>query len=93
MSDNDCLFCKIVAGEIPSQRVDEDEHTVAFMDIHPATPGHALVIPRRHSRDLSEIQPEDLQATILAAQRLAQRMLERLDADGINLLNCRGEAA
>src|SRR5579859_3836071 len=93
MSDPDCLFCKIIAGEIPSQRVDEDEHTIAFMDIHPATRGHALVIPRRHSRDLSEIEPEDLQATILAAQRLAARMMERLGADGINLLNCRGEAA
>jgi histidine triad (HIT) family protein len=91
--DPDCLFCKIIAGEIPSQRVDEDEDTVAFMDINPATRGHALVIPRRHARDLSEIEAEDLKATVLAAQRLAQRMIERLGADGINLLNSRGEAA
>ena len=50
---DDCIFCKIVAGELPSERVDEDEHTVAFMDINPWTRGHALVIPRNHSKDLS----------------------------------------
>ena len=53
--DPDCLFCKIVAGEVPSTVVDEDERTIAFMDINPATRGHALVIPREHSRDLLEV--------------------------------------
>ena len=47
MPDDDCIFCKIVAGELPAERVDEDEHTVAFMDINPWTRGHALVIPRQ----------------------------------------------
>ena len=56
MADPDCLFCKIVAGEIPSTRVDEDERTVAFMDINPATRGHLLVIPREHSADLLEVR-------------------------------------
>ena len=60
VSDPDCIFCRILAGEIPAQIVDEDERTVAFMDINPATRGHALVVPRRHSRDLLEIEPEDL---------------------------------
>ncbi len=92
MSDPDCIFCKIVAGELPSQKVDEDEHTLAFMDISPATRGHALVIPRRHSRDLLEIEPEDLEATINAAARLARRVKERLGADGVNLLNSCGSA-
>ena len=55
MSDPDCIFCKIVAGELPAQIVDEDERTVAFMDINPGTRGHLLVIPREHSRDLTEI--------------------------------------
>jgi histidine triad (HIT) family protein len=91
--DPDCIFCKIVAGELPAQIVAEDEQTVAFMDISPATHGHALVVPRRHARDLLEIDAEDLQATILAAQRLAHRVHERLGADGVNLLNSRGEAA
>lgn len=93
VSDPDCIFCKIVAGELPSRIVDEDERTLAFMDIAPATRGHALVIPRRHARDLLEIEPEDLQATIAAAQRLARRMGERLGADGVNLLNSCGPAA
>jgi histidine triad (HIT) family protein len=93
MADPDCLFCKIVAGEIPSTRVDEDERTVAFMDINPATRGHALVVPRVHSADLLDIEDEDLTATTLAARRLARRMKDVLDADGINLINACGAAA
>jgi histidine triad (HIT) family protein len=89
----DCLFCGIVEGSIPSQTIDSDEHTVAFMDIAPATPGHALVVPRRHSSDLLEIEREDLNATVLAAQRLARRMKEVLEADGVNLLNSCGAVA
>jgi histidine triad (HIT) family protein len=92
-SDPDCIFCKIVAGELPATIVDQDERTVAFMDISPATRGHALVVPRRHWRNLLEIDPEDLQATLLTAQRLGARALERLNADGINLLNSYGPAA
>ena len=93
MAEADCIFCKIVAGELPARIVDEDERTIAFMDIAPATRGHALVIPREHSRDLLTAGAEDLQATILAAQRLAGRMSERLGAEGVNLLNSCGEAA
>jgi len=93
VTDEACIFCKILAGELPAQIVDEDEHTIAFMDIAPATRGHALVIPRAHARDLLEIGPEDLSATTLAAQRLAGRARERLGADGINLLNSCGAAA
>ena len=85
--NDDCLFCKIVAGEIPAQLVDEDEDTVAFMDISPWTRGHALVIPRRHSANLYEIGEDDLARTGAAAQRLARRMKERLGCDGINLIN------
>jgi histidine triad (HIT) family protein len=93
MAEEDCIFCKIVAGEIPARIIDEDERTIAFMDIAPATRGHALVIPRAHSRDLLEVEPEDLQATAIAAQRLAARLKERLGADGVNLLNACGTAA
>jgi histidine triad (HIT) family protein len=89
----DCLFCGIVEGSIPSQTVDSDEHTVAFMDIAPATPGHALVVPRKHSADLLEIDQADLSATIAASQRLARRIKETLDADGVNLINACGAAA
>jgi histidine triad (HIT) family protein len=92
-SDPDCLFCKIVAGELPSTIVAEDERTIAFMDISPATRGHALVIPRVHVRDVHEIDPEDLKAVVVAAQRLASKALDRLGAEGVNLLNSNGAAA
>ncbi len=89
----DCIFCKIVAGEIPAQIVAEDEHTLAFMDIAPATRGHVLVIPKRHAADLWEIEPEQLDAVTRAAQRVALSVRDRLDADGVNLINsCRPEA-
>ncbi|UJA21953.1 HIT family protein [Thermoleophilia bacterium SCSIO 60948] len=90
---DDCLFCGIVAGDVPAQIVDSDEHTVAFMDINPATRGHALVVPRRHSSDLLDVDPEDLAHVSRAVKRLAERMSEMLEPDGINLLNCCGEAA
>jgi histidine triad (HIT) family protein len=93
MRDPDCLFCKIVAGELPGQIVAEDERTVAFMDINPATRGHLLVVPRNHTPNLLEADPEDLAATVRTAQRLAQRVTERLGADGVNLMNSCGPVA
>jgi histidine triad (HIT) family protein len=91
--DPDCLFCKIVAGELPSTIVAEDDRTVAFMDINPATRGHALVVPRRHAKDLLEVGEDDLAACSAAAKRLAARAMEALGADGVNLLNSCGAAA
>jgi histidine triad (HIT) family protein len=91
--DPDCIFCKILAGELPGTIVDEDERTVSFMDINPATRGHALVVPREHTEDLMTIGPEDLAACSAAAQRLARRAKDVLGADGINVLNCCGSAA
>jgi histidine triad (HIT) family protein len=93
MADPECIFCKIVAGELPATIVDEDERTIAFMDISPATRGHALVIPREHTPDLQAVSDEDLQAVALAARRLAVRAREQLGADGVNLLNSCGRAA
>ena len=93
MEDPDCIFCKIVAGDLPAQIVASDERTISFMDINPATPGHALVIPRTHTRDLSSIDPSDLQAVVLSAQRLAGLLQERLGAQGVNLLNSCGAVA
>jgi histidine triad (HIT) family protein len=93
MRDPDCIFCKIVAGELPATIVGEDERTISFMDIAPATRGHALVVPRAHSADLLSIEAEDLSAVGLAAQRLARRAKQRLAADGVNLLNACGAVA
>ena len=91
--DPDCLFCKIVAGELPATVIDEDERTLTFMDINPATRGHALVVPRAHSADLLEIDPEDLAAVARAARVQARTVKERLGADGVNLMNSCGAAA
>jgi histidine triad (HIT) family protein len=93
LSDPDCIFCKIVAGELPAQIVEEDERTVAFMDISPGTRGHLLVVPRRHVPDVIEVEPEELHAVMDTVQRMARRVLERLGADGVNVLNSRGAAA
>jgi histidine triad (HIT) family protein len=93
MAEPDCIFCKIVAGELPASIVDEDERTIAFMDISPATRGHALVIPRAHTPDLLSIDPEELAAVAVAARRLAIRIKERLSADGVNVINSCGAAA
>ena len=93
MTDPDCIFCKIVAGEIPSTQIDADELTIAFMDIAPATRGHVLVIPRRHQPDLLAVDDDDLTASTLMAKRVARRVVDKLGADGVNLLNCCGSAA
>ena len=92
-SASDCLFCRIVAGELPSVRIYEDERTLAFMDIAPATRGHVLVVPRVHADDVHDIDPADLAACAQTAKRLAGRLRERLAAEGINLLSSSGAAA
>ena len=90
---DDCIFCKIVAGELPATKIHEDERTIAFMDIAPWTRGHALVIPRAHAADLEEIGEDDLAAVAAVAKRIALRQKERLGAEGVNLLNAFGAAA
>ena len=83
----DCIFCAIVAGDVAAEIVQDDERTVAFLDLSPWTRGHALVVPRAHARNLYDVPEDDLAAAALAARRLALRMRERLDCDGVNLLN------
>jgi histidine triad (HIT) family protein len=90
---DDCIFCAIAAGEAPATIVAEDERTVAFMDISPATDGHLLVIPRTHSEDVLVIDDADLDATMHAARAMARRVKDRLGADGVNLLNSCGRTA
>jgi histidine triad (HIT) family protein len=89
----DCIFCRIVAGEIPSRRVYEDERTVAFMDISPATRGHVLVIPRAHARDLHEMSDDDLAACARTVREMAGRARDRLAADGVTIMQSNGPAA
>ncbi len=90
---DDCIFCKIVAGEMPAHRIAEDDRTIAFMDINPWTRGHALVIPKEHTRNLWEAPIAALESTIAMAQQIATRQRDRLGCAGVNLLNCTEPAA
>jgi histidine triad (HIT) family protein len=93
MTDQDCIFCGIITGDVRATRVHEDDRTVAFMDIQPATRGHALVVPRTHAADLLEIGVQDLAACAATARRVAGLAMSNLGADGVNLVNACGAAA
>ena len=81
----DCIFCEIVAGNIPAARVYEDEHVFAFMDIAPANPGHTLLIPKRHYRNIFDMPVEVGSQIMQAAIPLATAIRAALTADGFNL--------
>ncbi len=89
----DCIFCKIVAGEIPAVKVLDEELVLAFMDINPASRGHLLVIPKRHAGDIFEISEADLAAVTGATKRCARAVKEALKAEGITVLQLNGRAA
>ena len=91
--DPDCVFCKIVAGEIPSFKLFEDEATLAFMDINPANEGHALVIPKEHAPDLYAVSDEALARTSVTAKRVAAALARTLNPHGLNLVQSNGAAA
>lgn len=93
MSDSNCVFCGILAGDIPGTVVAETERAVAFMDISPATRGHTLVVPRAHTEDVTTIPGDDLAAVASLGQEIAIRAKERLGADGVNLIQSSGSAA
>jgi len=92
MSDS-CVFCMILDGTIPSIRIHEDDTTLAFMDIHPVQPGHALVIPKAHHPNLFEAPPEVVATTARTAARIGGAIQRALNPPGMNLLQCNGEAA
>jgi histidine triad (HIT) family protein len=91
--DPNCIFCKVIAGELPGEIVDSDDRTVTVMDINPATRGHVVVIPREHTEDLATVSDEDLVATMHAARRMVERIRETLAPAGFNVLNNMGRAA
>jgi histidine triad (HIT) family protein len=88
----DCIFCKIITGDIPSRRIYSDDHAYAFLDVAPWHRGHALVVPRRHVPDLIAMDPA-LTEIAPAVETVARLLVERLDADGVNLLSSSGSAA
>ena len=91
--EQDCIFCKIVAGAIPCFKLAEDDRTLAFMDINPGNPGHALVIPKVHAPDLHAVAPDDLAAVIRMAQRVAGAIKAELAPAGLNLVQANGPGA
>ena len=92
-ADPNCIFCKIVAGEIPCFKLFEDAETLAFMDINPVHDGHALVIPKAHSANVFEITPEDFAAAARTATKMAKAINAAVKPDGINLMQANGEGA
>ena len=91
--DADCIFCKIIAGDIPCFKIYEDDHTLAFMDINPASEGHALVIPREHAADVFSVSDAAITATVVSAKKVAAAIEKTLNPGGLNLLQCNGPAA
>ncbi|MEM4499755.1 MAG: HIT family protein [Candidatus Woesearchaeota archaeon] len=90
---NDCIFCKIVKGELPSYKVYEDEKVLAFLDIKPANYGHILVIPKEHYNNILDIDEEDLIALISACKKISSVIASVLEPDGINILQSNNPAA
>ena len=81
----DCIFCKIIKGEIPSYRLYEDDSVIAFLDIQPVNKGHTLIVPKKHSLDITDMEDEDITAVFTAAKKLAPAILKATGADGFNL--------
>lgn len=91
--DPDCIFCKIVKGEIPSRKVFEDEHLFAFLDINPLSPGHTLIIPKAHYVTLDQVPADQAEAFGPALARIGRAVAKATDCDGWNVLQNNGEAA
>ncbi len=90
---NACIFCRIIAGELPSTGVYEDDATMAFMDIHPVSKGHTLVVPKTHHDPITAVPPEILNRTILTVQKIAAAQYAGLKAVAINVTQANGELA
>lgn len=91
--DDNCIFCKIARGEIPSATLYEDEDLRVILDLGPASKGHALVIPKSHAANLFELPDETAQKAIVAAKKVGTRLKEGLHADGLNLVQNNGATA
>jgi histidine triad (HIT) family protein len=89
----DCIFCKIIAGEIPADKVYEDEKTLAFLDIAPVNPGHTLLIPKEHYENLYELPDEVLSGMAPILKKIAIAVKQGMKADGLNTTMHNGKAA
>lgn len=92
-TDPSCIFCKIIIGELPSNKIYEDEAVVVFMDIAPWTRGHCLVVPREHAETIFELSESSMIAVAKVAKKIAPALLDGLEAEGLNLFQSNGSAA
>lgn len=90
---SDCIFCKIVAGEIPASKVYEDDQVLAFLDITQVTKGHTLIIPKKHYRNVLDMDAEAAGQLFTAVPAIARQLKEKLGASGLNIVNNNEEAA
>ena len=93
MKEENCIFCKIAKGEIPSATIYEDDDFRVFLDLNPAARGHALIVPKEHFANLFEMDEESCKKAIVLAKKIGSRMKEKLGCDGLNLVQNNGEAA
>lgn len=93
MKDNNCIFCKIANGEIPSRTIEENDMFRVVLDVSPATKGHALILPKEHCRNLYDLPEETAAEVIKMAKRIALRMKDELNCDGVNIVQNNEEAA
>lgn len=93
MVDKDCIFCKIAAGEIPSETVYEDEQFRAILDLGPASPGHTIILPKEHFRDITELDESYAEKVLGVAAKIGKAMKAGLGCEGFNLVQNNGEAA
>lgn len=90
---SDCIFCKIVAGEIPASKVYEDDHFLAFLDISQVTPGHTLVIPKKHARNLLEMTPDETATLFNVVSRVTKKVESATQPQGMNIISNMEEIA
>lgn len=88
----DCIFCKIIKGEIPSYKVYEDDKIISFLDVNPVSPGHTLIIPKDHTLDLHSIPEDILNHIMVKAKDLANMLVNKLEAQGFSLVQNNGIA-
>ena len=92
MRNDDCIFCKLANGDIPTRKIYEDDKFVVFMDLGPATKGHSLVVPKDHYANIYEMPAELLGEAMQIAQKMAIKLKDALHADGFNVIQNNGEA-
>ncbi|MCC8140933.1 MAG: HIT family protein [Lachnospiraceae bacterium] len=93
MKDDNCIFCKLANGEIPTNKIYEDETFTVILDASPATRGHALILPKEHSANIYELPDETASKVFLLAKKLATKMTDILSCDGFNIIQNNGEVA